>query len=119
MLSSASSWRGTHGQFLRGIEAPAHLSGGGGVRRGRNDAAMSENTDRSNPKPPSVDRLSLLWHRINDHKMVQWSVAYIALAYGVQHGVELTSDAFEWPHAVVRASMLLLVLGLPVVMTLA
>ena len=80
---------------------------------------MSENTDRSNPKPPSVDRLSLLWHRINDHKMVQWSVAYIALAYGVQHGVELTSDAFEWPHAVVRASMLLLVLGLPVVMTLA
>jgi TolB-like protein len=80
---------------------------------------MSENTDRSNPKPPSVDRLSLLWHRINDHKMVQWSIAYIALAYGVQHGVELTSDAFEWPHAVVRASMLLLVLGLPVVMTLA
>ena len=119
MLWSASSWRGTHGQFLRGIETPVHLSGGGGVRRGRNDAAMSENTDRSNPKPPSVDRLSLLWHRINDHKMVQWSVAYIALAYGVQNGVELTSDAFEWPHAVVRASMLLLVLGLPVVMTLA
>jgi hypothetical protein len=46
-------------------------------------------------------------------------VAYIALGYGVQHGVELTSDAFEWPHAVVRASMLLLVLGLPLVTTLA
>src|SRR5437879_4386533 len=75
--------------------------------------------DHSNPKPPSVDRLSQLWRRINDHKMVQWSVAYVALAYGIQHGVELTSDAFDWPHAVVRVSMLLLVLGLPVVMTLA
>src|SRR5450631_1499281 len=80
---------------------------------------MSEHTTPADPKPPSVDRLSLLWHRINDHKMVQWSVAYVALAYGVQHGVELTSDAFEWPHAVVRVSMLLLVLGLPLVMTLA
>jgi TolB-like protein len=80
---------------------------------------VSEHTDRPNPKPPSVDRLSQLWRRINDHKMVQWSVGYVALAYGVQHGVELTSDAFEWPHAVVRFSMLLLVLGLPVVITFA
>src|SRR6266550_9364019 len=81
--------------------------------------AMSEHTNAADPKPPSVDRLSLLWQRVNDHKMVQWSVAYVALAYGIQHGVELTSDAFEWPRAVVRISMLLLVLGLPVVMTLA
>src|ERR1700674_5877008 len=80
---------------------------------------MSEDTNRANPKPPSVDRLSLLWRRINDHKMVQWSVAYVALAYGVQHAVTLTSEAFEWPQAVERISMLLLALGLPVVMTLA
>ena len=31
----------------------------------------------------------------------------------------LTSEAFDWPHAVTRVSMLLLALGLPVVMTLA
>src|SRR5438874_1109507 len=80
---------------------------------------MSQDADRTNQKPPSLDRLSLLWRRINDHKMVQWSVAYIALAYGIQHGVELTSDAFEWPRGVARVSMLLLALGLPVVMTLA
>src|SRR5437588_257792 len=80
---------------------------------------MSENAKYTNPKPPSVDRLSLLWHRINDHKMVQWSVAYVALAYGVQHGVILTSESFGWPNAVARISMLLLALGLPVVMTLA
>src|SRR6266700_941766 len=80
---------------------------------------MSEHTNPANPKPPSVDRLSLLWRRINDHKMVQWSVAYVALAYGVQHAVTLITEAFEWPHAVERVSMLLLALGLPLVMTLA
>jgi TolB-like protein len=51
--------------------------------------------------------------------MVQWSVAYVALAYAVQHGVVLTSEAFGWPEAVLRVSMLLLILGLPVVMTFA
>ena len=80
---------------------------------------MSEDTGRANPKPPSLDRLSLLWRRINDHKIAQWSIAYVALAYGVQHGVVLTSDAFDWPRAVARISMLLLALGLPVVMTFA
>ena len=74
---------------------------------------MSEDTGRASPKPPSVDRLSLLWRRVKDHKMVQWSVAYIALAYGLQHGVILTSESFEWPNAVARISMLLLALGLP------
>src|SRR5258706_14279905 len=80
---------------------------------------MSEHSTPANPKPPSVDRLSELWRRINDHKMVQWSVAYLALAYGVQHAVTLITEAFEWPHAVERVSMLLLALGLPVVITLA
>src|SRR5258708_3651942 len=80
---------------------------------------MSEHTNPANSKPPSVDRLSLLWRRVNDHKIAQWSVAYVALAYGVQHGVTLTSEAFEWPHAVERISMLLLAAGLPLVMTFA
>jgi hypothetical protein len=85
----------------------------------QDEAAMSEGAARENPKPPAVDRLALLWRRITDHKMVEWGVGYVALAYGIQHGVTLTSEAFEWPHAVSRISMLLLALGLPVVMTLA
>jgi hypothetical protein len=80
---------------------------------------MSENAHPTDPKPPSVDRLSHLWQRVNDYKMVQWSVAYVALSYGVQHGVVLTREAFEWPQSVERISMLLLVLGLPLVMTFA
>src|SRR5258705_760488 len=80
---------------------------------------MSQDTGRANPKPPSLDRLSLLWRRVNDHKMVQWSVAYVALAYGIQHGVVLTAEAFLWPHAIQGISMLVLAFGLPVVMTFA
>jgi hypothetical protein len=56
---------------------------------------MSEGAARENPKPPAVDRLALLWRRISDHKMVEWGVGYVALAYGIQHGVTLTSEAFE------------------------
>src|SRR5262249_35860797 len=80
---------------------------------------MSDDTDRRNAPPPPVDRLSQLWRRIYDRKMVQWSIAYIAVAYALQHGVVLTSEAFAWPDWVLRVSMLLLILGLPVVMTFA
>src|SRR4029079_13721282 len=80
---------------------------------------MNEHSDPANAPPPSVDRFSALWRRVNEHKLVQWTVAYVALAYGIQHGVTLTAEAFDWPHAVERVSMLLLGLGLPVVITLA
>jgi hypothetical protein len=54
---------------------------------------MSEQTA---PKPPSKDRSSLLWSRISEHPIAQWTVAYVGLAYAIQHAVVLTSEAFEW-----------------------
>src|SRR2546423_14319745 len=88
---------------------------------------MSKNASRANLSaeaqrakaelPP--DRVRVLWRRIRDHRIVQWTVGYIALAYGVQHAVILTSESFEWPNIVARISMLLLMLGLPLAMTLA
>lgn len=82
-------------------------------------AYMSEENGSESPHPPAADRLSLLWRRIGDHKVMQWAVAYVALAYAIQHAVTLTAEAFDWPHAVTRISMLLLALGLPLVMTFA
>jgi adenylate cyclase len=67
--------------------------------------------------PP--DRFTALWRRLREHKIVQWTIAYVAIAYGIQHGITLTSEAFEWPHAVTRISMLLLALALPIAVTLA
>ena len=80
---------------------------------------MSEQTDRANSNTPPVDRLSKIWRRISEHKIVQWSVAYVAVAYGLQHGVILASESLEWPSAVARISILLLALGLPLVVTFA
>src|SRR5262245_15904444 len=74
-------------------------------------------TDDANPPP--VDRLTELWRRINEHKIVQWSIAYIAVAYALQQGLALMAGAFAWPEIVLSVSMLLMILGLPVVITLA
>jgi TolB-like protein len=80
---------------------------------------VTESQGKTDAKPPPVDRLSQLWRKIYDRKMAQWSVAYVAVAYALQHGVVLTSEAFAWPDWVLRVSMLLLILGLPVMMTFA
>src|SRR3974390_1792249 len=70
---------------------------------------MSEETDHADIPP---DRLTTIWRRVKDHRIAQWTVGYIAVAYGIQHAVTLTSEAFKWPDSVIRLSMLLLILGL-------
>jgi adenylate cyclase len=79
---------------------------------------MSNDGDQSN-LPPSGDRISALWRRLTEHRVAQWSVGYVAVAYGIQHAVSLTSEAMEWPHGIERASMILLALGLPLAMAFA
>jgi TolB-like protein len=69
--------------------------------------------------PTSGDQVSALWRRLKEHRIAQWAIGYVALIFAVQHAVTLTTEAFEWPHVVVRVSMLLLILGLPIVMALA
>src|SRR5205085_11457433 len=54
---------------------------------------MSDSIGRANPKPPSIDRLSQIWRRVHDHKVVQWTVAYIAVAYGLQHGIIIATES--------------------------
>ena len=54
-----------------------------------------------------------VWPRIKEHKVAQWTVAYAAFAFVALHVATLLSDALEWPHAVVRAVTLVLIIGLP------
>jgi TolB-like protein/tetratricopeptide (TPR) repeat protein len=70
-------------------------------------------------KGAAEDRLSVLLRRVKDHRIAQWAVGYVAVAYGIQHAVTLTSEAFKWPDSIIRISMLLLALGLPLAITLA
>jgi len=60
-----------------------------------------------------------VWHRIKEHKVVQWTLAYAATAYTLLHGTEMVSEALEWPHVIARILTLVLVVGVPVVITLA
>src|SRR5579871_6808423 len=77
---------------------------------------MSDEANRAELPP---DRLTALWLRMKDHRIAQWTVGYVAVAYGIQHAVTLTTEAFKWPDAVLRISMLLLILGVPLAMVFA
>jgi TolB-like protein len=92
-------------------EAKGHDTGAEATASGVDAAAVTV--------APDQDRVLTLWRQLKQHRIAQWSVGYIAVAYGIQHAVTLTSEAFEWPNLVVRISMLILILGLPVAMTLA
>lgn len=60
-----------------------------------------------------------LWVRLWEHKVLQWSLAYLGAAIAIAHGQELVAEAFEWPHLIGRLLMSLLVVGFPIVITLA
>jgi adenylate cyclase len=71
------------------------------------------------PEPPPGSFAAGLLDRLKHHKVIEWTLAYAALAYTVLHGVEMLSAAQEWPHVIVRVFSLVLILGVPVVATLA
>jgi adenylate cyclase len=60
-----------------------------------------------------------VWERLKQHKVAQWTLAYAAVAYTLLQGTQMLSDAFDWPHLVVRIVAVLLFFGLPVVATVA
>ena len=70
-------------------------------------------SDRGANDPPTM------WKRVREHKVVQWTLAYAAAAYTLLHAVEMVSGALGWPHAVVRITTLVLLLGLPITTTVA
>lgn len=79
------------------VEQPSHL---------RNPAARQATVDS-------------LWHRIKRHKVVEWSLAYIAFGYAVLHGSQMLRETLEWPAAVPRFTLLALLFGFPIAVTLA
>jgi serine/threonine-protein kinase len=60
-----------------------------------------------------------LWSKIKGHKVVEWTLAYVAFGYALLHGAEMVQHAFNWPEAVVRFTVFGLLLGMPVAVTLA
>jgi TolB-like protein len=73
----------------------------------------SPEADRHVPAPTST------WARIKEHKILQWGLGYLGAAIAIAHGQQLMAEAFDWPHLIGRILMSVLVLGFPLILTLA
>jgi TolB-like protein len=71
------------------------------------------------PADPAIAPARAIWERIKQHKVVQWTLAYLALAYTLLHGAEMLGSSLGWPHGLLRLFTLMLVLGVPVVIVIS
>ena len=69
--------------------------------------------------PSALASVDGMWERLKHHKVIQWTLAYAAGAYTLLHGVQMLSEALQWPHAIARILSLVLLLGVPVAATVA
>jgi adenylate cyclase len=76
-------------------------------------------TAAAHPTIPYPQLPDSFWGRIRRHKIVEWTLAYVAFAYALLHTVEMLGEAFEWPLLVPRLTVFGLVLGAPIAVTLA
>jgi adenylate cyclase len=82
-------------------------------------APRASKSAASPARPGRAGFFESVWERIKAHKVVQWSLAYLAVAYTLLHGAEMLTNSLSWPHAWLRVFALLLILGLPLVVTRA
>ena len=78
----------------------------------------------STPEPtaeaqPFIATIQGVWARLKAHKVVQWTLAYLAIAYTLLHGAEMLAGSLNWSHGLLRIFTLILILGVPVIITLA
>ena len=59
------------------------------------------------------------WSRLTRRKVVQWGIAYAAGAWGLLQGLGYVSELYDWPRQLQQIALLLLLLGAPIVLTLA
>jgi len=83
------------------------------------DSAASSSAPSSQPDARRPSPAGGIWGRLKDHKVAEWTLAYAASAYTLLHVAEMLSEAQDWPHLVVRYLSFILLLGVPIVMTVA
>jgi adenylate cyclase len=57
--------------------------------------------------------------RLKQHKLVQWSLAYIAVAFALMQGIDIVAQRFGWPEQTMRVVIIALSIGLFVTLVLA
>ncbi len=59
------------------------------------------------------------WSRLRRRKVVQWGLAYVAVAWGFLQGLEYVSETFQWPHVLRQFALLSLLVGFPIALVIA
>lgn len=59
------------------------------------------------------------WDKLRHRKVVQWGLAYVAVAWGILQGLEFAVSTFGWLPAITRAAAVAAVAGLPITVVLA
>jgi TolB-like protein len=59
------------------------------------------------------------WTRIKEHKVLQWSLAYLGAALALAHAQDLVGHAFNWPEGFSRITIGVLAVGLPIAIAVA
>jgi TolB-like protein len=77
-----------------------------------------EGSERS-AEAPQLDGAVTVWTRIRAHKIIQWGVAYLGVAFALAQAEDLIGRAFDWPELAGRAFIVLLIIGFPVALTVA
>ncbi len=62
---------------------------------------------------------SSIWDRLRRRKVVQWTLAYAAGAWGLLQGLQFVVDAFEWSNRVLKLGTVAALVGLPLVVAVA
>jgi TolB-like protein len=68
---------------------------------------------------PQDEEGSSIWDRLRRRKVVQWTLAYAAGAWGLLQGLQFVVDAFEWPNRVLKLGTVAALVGLPLVGAIA
>jgi len=68
---------------------------------------------------PQDGEHSSIWDRLRRRKVVQWTLAYAAGAWGLLQGLQFVVDAFEWPNRVLKLGTVAALVGLPLVVAIA
>ena len=55
-------------------------------------------------KPPNRSP-EPIWDRIKRHKVVEWTLAYVAFGYALLHGVQMLRETFDWSFLVPRLTV--------------
>jgi len=63
--------------------------------------------------------LSAAWERLRQHKIAQWTLGYLVVAFSILEGAEVLGNSLGWPQGALRLLTLILILLIPVVVTLA